>query len=90
MTKRLGIELKWTITPLDDQASALPASPTAAAAAARKEAVQPVFPNAYNGFHPPADGYQVKRIPTDSLTPEQFHAQFIATRTPVVLTGQCK
>lgn len=43
--------------------------------------------NAYSGFCVPARDWQCDRIAADSVTPRQFFERYVATRTPVVLTG---
>jgi hypothetical protein len=44
-------------------------------------------PNLYAGFQVPVDGYAIERVCLQELTPEAFFTRFVATRTPVVLTG---
>ncbi|GMF20949.1 unnamed protein product [Phytophthora fragariaefolia] len=43
--------------------------------------------NEYQGYSLPEDNSAIERIPISSVTPEQFFAKYICTRTPVVLTG---
>ncbi|CAI5733873.1 unnamed protein product [Hyaloperonospora brassicae] len=51
------------------------------------DAAESAFVNAYKGFHVPHDHFAVERIRVDSVTPEEFFAKFVCTRTPVVLCG---
>ena len=41
----------------------------------------------YSGYTLPAQNTPIERRAVSSLTPEQFFAEFVATRRPVVLTG---
>ncbi|CAH0515944.1 unnamed protein product [Peronospora belbahrii] len=43
--------------------------------------------NEYKGFSLPNDNFAIERIPVGSVTPEEFFAKFVCTRTPVILTG---
>ncbi|CAI5736689.1 unnamed protein product [Peronospora destructor] len=43
--------------------------------------------NEYKGFNLPNDNFAIERISVDSVTPEEFFAKFVCTRTPVILTG---
>ncbi|KAG6620147.1 putative ion channel [Phytophthora cinnamomi] len=43
--------------------------------------------NEYKGYTLPEANFAIERIPVDSVTPEQFFAKYICTRTPVVLSG---
>uniref|UniRef100_K3WEL6 JmjC domain-containing protein n=1 Tax=Globisporangium ultimum (strain ATCC 200006 / CBS 805.95 / DAOM BR144) TaxID=431595 RepID=K3WEL6_GLOUD len=43
--------------------------------------------NEYAGFVVPAADFALERVHIDDVTPESFFAKYVATRTPVVLTG---
>ncbi|KAI9209803.1 cupin-like domain-containing protein [Polychytrium aggregatum] len=43
--------------------------------------------NHYSGFHPPSPKWSVPRIRFDQISPQDFYAKFVATRTPCVLEG---
>ncbi|KAL4109557.1 hypothetical protein PRIC1_001256 [Phytophthora ramorum] len=43
--------------------------------------------NEYTGYELPEDNFAIERIPIGSVSPEEFFAKYVCTRTPVVLTG---
>ncbi|KAL3672179.1 hypothetical protein V7S43_002842 [Phytophthora oleae] len=43
--------------------------------------------NEYNGYSLPEDNFAIERIPVGSVSPQEFFAKYVCTRTPVVLTG---
>lgn len=43
----------------------------------------------YTGFVPPA-GWSPTRVSIDKLDPKAFFNKYVATRTPVVITGHIK
>ncbi|ETM50114.1 hypothetical protein L914_05821 [Phytophthora nicotianae] len=51
------------------------------------DAIESQLVNEYKGYKVPEDNFTIERIPVDSVTPEEFFAKYVCTRTPVVLTG---
>ncbi|EGZ24385.1 hypothetical protein PHYSODRAFT_539491 [Phytophthora sojae] len=56
-------------------------------AGASTDAADAQWVNEYKGHTLPEANCDIERIPVSSVTPEQFFAKFVCTRTPVVLTG---
>jgi hypothetical protein len=56
-------------------------------AGASTDAAEAQCVNEYGGYSFPSDDCAIERIPVGSVSPQEFFARYVCTRTPVVLTG---
>lgn len=53
-----------------------------------KKLSSPHLNNDYAGFHPSSSSYSLERIDAGSISPKEFYARFVKTRTPCILVSQ--